>query len=99
VIEACCEGLARPIPCNQVITLRTLADGSVLANWGSHACPVNSNGKFADGEASHFNVLDRKNGRIALYSLSTGGYATVKGEGGLAHVRIETDDQGDASTF
>jgi hypothetical protein len=50
-------------------------------------------------EITHFRVLDRGNGRVALQSVVTGGYVTVKGQAGLAEVRIEAEDQGDASTF
>jgi xylan 1,4-beta-xylosidase len=99
VIEPRCKGLTRPIPYDQVVTLKSIADRSVLVNWRNHVRPVDANSSFADGKASHFRVLDRGNGRIALQSLATGGYVTVKGEGGLAEVRIEIEDQGEASTF
>ncbi len=99
VIEPRCKGLTRPIPYNQVITLKSIADNSVLVNWRNHVRPVDITSKLADGKASQFRVLDRGNGRIALKSLTTGGFVTVKGEGGLAEVRIETEDKGEASSF
>lgn len=68
-------------------------------NWRNHVRPVDITSKLADGKASQFRVLDRGNGRIALKSLTTGGFVTVKGEGGLAEVRIETEDKGEASSF
>jgi xylan 1,4-beta-xylosidase len=99
VIEPRCKGLTRPIPYNQIITLKSIADGSLLVNWRNHIRPVPVDSRFAEGQNSHFRVLDRGNGRIALQSLATGGYVSVKGEGGLAEVRIDVDDKGEASTF
>lgn len=99
VIEPRCKGLTRPIPYNQTIILTNLGDSSVLVNWRNHLRPVPKTSRFAEGNNSHFRVLDRGNGRIALQSLATNGYVTVKGEGGLAEVRIESEDQGAASTF
>ena len=61
--------------------------------------PVPEGSRFAAGETTHFRVLDRGNGRIALQSVATGGYLKVKGKAGLAEVRIEAEDQGLASTF
>jgi beta-xylosidase len=99
VIEPRCKGLTQPIPYNQVITLKSLADNSILVNWRNHVRPVAVNSNFAAGKASHFKVLDRGNGRIAFQSVESGGYVTVKGEGLLAQVRIEETDKGEASTF
>jgi xylan 1,4-beta-xylosidase len=99
VLEPRCKGLTRPIPFGKVIILKSIADGSVLVNWKNFLRPVDENSRFAEGTASYFRVLDRGNGRIALQSLATGGYVTVKGLGGLAEVRIEDKDRGDASTF
>ncbi|MCO6479907.1 MAG: glycoside hydrolase 43 family protein [Phaeodactylibacter sp.] len=99
VIEPRCKGLTRPIPYDMVITLTSIADSTVLANWRNHLRPVDKNSHFAEGDLSHFRVLDRGNGRVALQSVSNGGYVTVKGLGGLAEVRIEAEDQGEASTF
>ncbi|HDR88131.1 MAG TPA: glycosyl hydrolase 43 family protein [Bacteroidetes bacterium] len=99
VIEPRCRPLTRPIPCDQVITLKCLADGTVLVNWRNHVRPVEPGSRFARGDASLFRVLGRGNGRVALQSVATGGYVTVKGQGGLAEVRIEPEDQGEASTF
>jgi len=99
VIEPRCKGLTRPIPYGQIITLASIADGSVLVNWRNHLRPVEKNSSFAGDDLSHFRVLDRGNGRIALQSVASGGYVTVKGLGGLAEVRIESEDRGEASTF
>lgn len=99
VIEPRCKGLTRPIPYNKIITLRSIADGTVLVNWRNHVRPVDEDSQFAEGKTAHFKVLDRGNGRIALQSVATGGLVTVKGEAGLAEVRIEDEDQGEASTF
>ena len=99
VIEPRCKGLTKPIPYNQIITLQSLADNSLLVNWRNHVRPVPEDSRFADGDASHFRVIDKGNGRIALQSVATGGFVTVKGLGGLAEVRIEQEDQGNASTF
>jgi hypothetical protein len=99
VTEPRCKGLTRPIPYNKIITIRSLADNSVLVNWRNFVRPVNPDSQFANDKAGHFRVLDRGNGRIALQSLVTGGYVTVKGNAEMAEVRIETEDQGHASAF
>jgi xylan 1,4-beta-xylosidase len=99
VIEPRCKGLTRPIPYNQVITLKSLADGTILVNWKDHLRPVNIDSRFAEGDAALFRVLDRNNGRIALQSVADSGFVTVKGLGGMAEVRIEDKDHGEASTF
>jgi beta-xylosidase len=99
VMEPRCRGLTRPIPYNQVISLQSLADRSVLVNWKNFLRPVDPNSRFAAGKATHFRVLDRGNSRIALQSVATNGYVSVKGNAGLAEVRIEAEDQGEASTF
>ncbi len=99
VIEPRCKGLTRPIPYDQVITLTSIADGTILVNWRNHVRPVEVNSTFAEGKASCFRVLDRGQGRVALQSVETGGYVTVKGQAGLAEVRIEDTEQGEASVF
>ena len=44
-------------------------------------------------------MLDRGNGRVALQSVADNGFVTVKGKGGMAEVRIEREEKGDASLF
>ncbi|MFB6317887.1 family 43 glycosylhydrolase [Saccharicrinis sp. FJH54] len=99
VIEPRCQSLTRPVPYDKIITLNSLADGSVLVNWRNHLRPVEEGSRFAAGDLAKFRVLDRGQGRIALQSVATGGYVTVKGLGGMAEVRIESEDKGEASTF
>jgi beta-xylosidase len=99
VFEPRCKGLTRPIPYDEIITLKSLADNSVLVNWKNFLRPADPDSKFAEGEAGYFRVLDRGNGRIALQSVVTDGYVTVKGNAGLAEVRIEAEDRGEASAF
>lgn len=99
VIEPRCKGLTRPIPYDKIITLRSIADNTVLVNWRNHVRPVDEDSPFTEGKADQFRVLDRGNGRIALQSVATSGFVSVKGEAGLAEVRIEKEDQGKASTF
>lgn len=99
VIEPRCKGLTRPIPNGKIITLQSLADSTILVNWRNHVRPVEINSRFAEGKATHFRVIDKGNGRIALQSLLNGGFVTVKGNGGLAEVRIEAKEKGDASLF
>ncbi|MDA3881418.1 MAG: glycoside hydrolase 43 family protein [Prolixibacteraceae bacterium] len=89
----------RPIPYNKTIRLQSIADGTVLVNWRNHVRPVDANSHFTSGDNAYFKVLDRGNGRIALQSMATGGFVTVKGQAGLAEVRIEDEDMGNASTF
>ncbi len=99
VDESRCEALNRTIPNGQVITLKSLADNTVLANWRNYLRPVDPNSPMAEGDAAKFRVIDRGNGRIALQSVANGGFVSIKGHAGLAEVRIEPEDQGDASTF
>lgn len=99
VLEPRHKGLTRPIPYDQTILLKSIADGSILVNWRNHLRPVNPTSTFAEGSSAHFRVLDRGDGRIALQSVVSGGFVTVKGEAGMAEVRIEATDQGKASTF
>jgi xylan 1,4-beta-xylosidase len=93
------RGLSRPIPYGKTITLTSLADRTILANWKDFVRPVSSNSPFAKGDAVQFRVLDRGNGRIALQSVSGGGFVVVKGLGGMAEVRIEKEEKGAASLF
>lgn len=99
VLEPRCYALTRPIPYNKVITLKSLADNSLLVNWKNFVRPANSGSTYAGGQTGHFRVLDRGNGRVALQSVVNDGYISVKGNAGMAEVRIEAEDQGDASTF
>ncbi|HEX9653578.1 MAG TPA: glycoside hydrolase 43 family protein [bacterium] len=92
-------GLTRPIPYGKTIILTSLADSTVLVNWKKFVRPVAFSSRFAEGTATHFRVLDRGNGRIALQSVVDGGFVTVIGAGEMAEVRIEKEDKGDASTF
>jgi hypothetical protein len=99
IVEPRCHGLTKPIPYGQVITLISLADSSLLVNWKDFLRPVPVSSGFARGNASQFKVVDKGNGRIALQSVVDGGFVTVVGNGGIAEIRIEKDDKGDASTF
>jgi xylan 1,4-beta-xylosidase len=93
------SGLTRPIPYGKSITLTSLADSTVLVNWKDFVRPVSANSPFAKGNVSQFRVLDRGKGRVALQSVSDGGFVVVKGLGGMAEVRIEKEEKGDASLF
>jgi xylan 1,4-beta-xylosidase len=92
-------GLTQPIPYGKTIQLTSLGDSTILVNWRGFLRPVSANDRLAQGNVSHFQVINKGNGRIALKSLSNGGYVTVKGHGLMAEIRIEPEDQGDASTF
>jgi xylan 1,4-beta-xylosidase len=93
------RGLSKPIPYNQTIMLMSLADSTVLVNWKGFVRPVAMNDKLAQGNNRLFRVIDKGNGRIALQSAADGGWVTVKGLGGMAEVRIEKEEKGDASIF
>ncbi len=93
------RSLTQPIPYGKAIILTSLADSTVLVNWKHFVRPVPDGSGFARGNAAHFRVLDRGNGRIALQSLADSGFVTVKGMGGMAELRIERQEQGDASLF
>lgn len=99
VDEPRCESLPRPIPVGEVITLRSLADSTMLVSWRNHLRPVAAGSPFTEDNKSHFRVLDRGEGRVALQSVATGRFLTVKGNAGLAEVRFEEKDQGAVSTF
>jgi hypothetical protein len=92
-------GLTQAIPYGKSITLTSLADSTVLVNWKHFLRPVPLNSRFAQGNAAQFRVLDRGNGRIALQSLADSGFVTVKGMGGMAELRMEKQEQGEASLF
>ncbi len=93
------KGLTKPIPYNQIITLTSLADGTVLANWKDFVRPFAAADPVAKTKSAQFRVLDRGNGRIALQSVLNNGFVTVKSAGVMAQVRIEKEEQGDASLF
>lgn len=99
VQEPRCKGLTRSIPYGKIIQLTSIADSTLLVNWRNHVRPVNANSREAKDSLSYFRVVDRGNGRVALQSVATGGYVSVKGKAGMAEVRIERDDKGHASTF
>jgi xylan 1,4-beta-xylosidase len=99
VQEPRAHGLTKPIPYGKTIVLTSLADSTVLVNWKDFVRPVSINAPFSEGKASRFRVLDRGNGRIALQSLVDSGFVTVKGLGGMAEVRIEKEEKGEASLF
>lgn len=91
------RGLTKPIPYGKIITLSSLADSTVLVNWKDFLRPV-AKGKTVS-ENSKFKVVDKGNGRISLQSITNGGWVTVVGSGGMAEVRIEKEEQGNASVF
>jgi xylan 1,4-beta-xylosidase len=93
------KGLTKPIPDGKIITLMSLADSTVLVNWKDFIRPVAVTDRFAQGNTSYFRVFDRGNGRVALQSITDSGFVTVKNDGGMADVRIEKKEQGDASLF
>tara|TARA_R110000868_G_scaffold121034_3_gene321176 strand:+ start:75374 stop:77509 length:2136 start_codon:yes stop_codon:yes gene_type:complete len=93
------RGLMQPIPYNKEVTFKSVADNSTLANWKNFLRPVVLTNKIQEVTHTHFKVLDRGAGRVALQSVSSGGFVTVKGSAGMAEVRIENEDQGNASTF
>lgn len=92
-------GLTQPIPNGKTIQLTSLGDNTILVSWRGFVRPVEANSPFAKGTSSYFQVIDKGNGRIALKSVSDGGFVTVKGLGLMADVRIEPEDQGQASIF
>ncbi|WP_091220308.1 glycoside hydrolase family 43 protein [Mucilaginibacter gossypiicola] len=99
VDEPRANGLTRPIPYGKVITFKSLADSTVLVNWKGFLRPVAQNSPFAGNNATGFRVFDRGHGRIALQSVTDGRWVTVKGLGGMAEVRLENEEKGEASQF
>ena len=92
-------GLTKPIPYGETVTLTNLADSTVLVNWKNFLRPLSRSHQLAKGPASHFKIIDKGNGRIALQSEVEGGFVSVTGKGRMSEVRIERVDKGDASTF
>lgn len=56
------KGLTQPIPYDQVVTLTSMADSTVLVNWKHFVRPVDKNNSLAKATAAQFRVLDRGNG-------------------------------------
>ena len=48
------HGLTRPIPYGEIVTIRSLGDGTILTNWKNYLRPVNENSPFAAGEKHSF---------------------------------------------
>lgn len=92
-------GLTKPIPYGKIISLINIADNTAIVNWKNFLRTVPNNYELANSSASHFKVIDRGNGRIALQSELDGGYVTVKDNGRMSGVRIEKLESGEASTF
>lgn len=99
VYEPRSKGLTKPIPYGKIITLSSLADSTVLVSWKNFVRPVDKNDGLAKTVAAQFRVIDKGNGRIALQSLVDSGFVTVKGLAGMAEVRIEKNESGEASVF
>lgn len=93
------RGLTQPIPYGKEIQLTSLADSTVLVSWKNFVRPLPARDKLASGPASRFRVMDRGQGQVALQSVESGRWVTVKGLGGMAEVRLEKDEQGAASRF
>lgn len=93
------RGLTRPIPYAQTVTFSSLADSTVLVNWNGSLRPISATHTLAKGAASHFKIVDKGHGRIALQSELGGGFVSVRGAGRMSEVRIEKIDGGDASIF
>jgi hypothetical protein len=92
-------GQIKPIPFGKIITFTNLADSSVLVNYNNFLRPVPSDNQLAKSDASHFKIIERGNGRVALQSEVDGGFVTVIGMGKMSEVRIEKNDGGVASLF
>jgi xylan 1,4-beta-xylosidase len=93
------NGMTTSIPSGETVTLMNLADSTVLVNWKSSLRPASVNSQFAEGGTTHFRIIDKGHGRVALQSVNDGSYVTVQGRGGMSEVRLEEQDYGDASTF
>lgn len=68
-------------------------------SWNGLLRPVAATDKLTASKAKQFKVLDRGNGRIALQSVTTGGFVTVKDEGKMASVVIQKNEDGERSQF
>ncbi|WPU99863.1 glycoside hydrolase 43 family protein [Mucilaginibacter sp. cycad4] len=99
VSEPRANGLTRPIPYGKVIMLKSLADSTILVNWRGFLRPVPENSAFAKNNTAGFKIFDRGHGRIALQSVTDGRWVTIKGLGGMAEVRLENEEKGEASQF
>lgn len=71
----------------------------VMVNWKHFLRPMDLKNTLAKNAAAQFRVLNRGKGRIALQSVIDIGFVTVKGLGIIAEVRIEKQENGNASLF
>ena len=92
-------GLTKPIPYGKTITFTNLADSTVLVNYKNFLRPVPLDNPLAKSAASHFKIVYKDNGRVALQSEIDGGFVSVVGTGNMSEVRIEKNDGGVASSF
>lgn len=92
-------GATHPIPYGETITLTSRADSTVLVSWKNALRPAPLRSPLTTGGASHFRVIDRGNGRIALQSEVDGSYVTITGAGTMSEVRMESEDGGEGSAF
>jgi hypothetical protein len=52
-----------------------------------------------DATATHFRVLDMKNGRVALQHVDTGGFVTISGHGLTSKISIQKSRAGNRQAF
>ncbi len=97
VEEPRANGLGRPIPVGQVITLTSLTDRHPLTVWNGllRSLPAPIRGSATN----RFRLVDRSNGRVALEADDGSGFVTVTGAGEAGDVRVIKQDRGDAATF
>lgn len=75
----------RSIPFGREITLTSRAEETVLGVWRGR---LRLQTDDEDAPDARFRVIDRGRGRVALQSVSDGGYVTVTGLGGPADVKV-----------
>lgn len=97
VLEPRANGLGRPIPLGQVITLTSLSDHRMLRTWNGHLRSMDAQAPGAGTD--RFRVIDRGLGRVALEAMDGTGFVTVTGSGSAGDVRLVKSPAGDAATF
>ena len=87
------NGLTKPIPVSQSITITGLANGNALAVVDGKLQSLSGTGK-----ATPFRVVDQGKGRIALQT-KDGKYVSVGGDGKSGDVTLKAGKPGAAETF
>lgn len=91
------KGFMRPIPFDQIITISTYDQNSVLAVKDGVLTAVSAKDPLVKSSTSQFKVIDCSLGRVALESGN--GFVSVTAPGNRGQVTLKTGRPTDAETF